>query len=431
MAGCSKDSPAPVTPTPPPPPVEKTVRISNLQYSPAIVGIKLYSPSYTITGTINFMDANGGIVKLRLSTSAGGDTTISITEGAGVTSGTLTGIFEFVRPALPMQYNFEVWVIDAKGKESNKLTGTVEVIYDDRAESWWSIHEENHMMNKVAWLNNQYIAVGQYGRIETSANGASWTPQNSQVTEELRGIAWNGTQYIATGTKHTILASADAVNWNIITQGAITDGYLQAVAASPSTFVVVGSVNFYGPSYPEILASTDGKTWSVNLFSVQTLGGVLRSVIWSGSQFVAVGQGQDGDHDYLLILTSPDGFNWTDRSIHTPWVALYDVIWTGSQLVAVGGNVIAISADGINWNVNQVTGMQNIRSIVYTGKKYVAVGNGSSFISVDALNWNQIGSGSGYVDPTDRDYFKSIAWSPVNYNYVAVGTYFYSYNISP
>jgi hypothetical protein len=430
---CSKNNDQVVTPPPPPPVKDTVLKISNLLYSPDTIAIKYYDPFYTIVGTINFSGARGGVSKIKLATSMGSDTTLIVPGASGITQGTLTGTFQFIRPITPQDYTFEISVIDSKGFTSNRLSGKVAIIYDDRAKEWWSINSlGDPVMYKVAWLNDKYVSVGG-ARIETSKDGANWTKGTVQGETDfnlitLFGTTWTGSEYYAVGERNSLLASTDGNNWVVRNEGVITDGYLKSIAGSGNALVAVGNKGgYYAPKYPEILVSSDGNNWSDNIFSINILGGELRSVIWSGSQFVAVGEGRDGDHDFLLILTSPDGTNWTDRSIHSTWIALSDVIWTGSQFVAVGGNVIVTSSDGINWQLNTPGILQGAKSIIYNGVRYVVAGDNGIFVSDNLIAWHQT------VQPnfSSLDQLKSIAWSPSNYNYVAVGLFFNRYMISP
>jgi hypothetical protein len=433
--GCQKETQTGPTP-PPPPPADKKISISNLVYSPDIVPIKLYEKNFNITGSIHFLDAKGGVAKLRLHTSIGTDTTVLISGSTSQTSGDVTGFFEFVRPVSPAQYTFEIWLIDNSGTESNKLSGTVSVIFDDRAVSWWSVNTGSfpyYVMNKVAWFNNQFISVGLGGRLETSHDGVTWVRQNTQTDNNLNGITWTGTQYIAVGERNTIITSPDGSNWTVRNSGVITDGYLESVCVSGNTYVAVGSKYSYTVDSAEIFYSNDGITWNSNSVSNATNYGILESVLWAGNQFVAVGKGREGGHDYAMVLTSPDGKNWTDRSIYSLWVGpsnyisgLYDFIWTGAEFIAVGG-VFAKSTDGITWNVTQLpSDMHTLFGIINDGKKYIVVGH-AIYLSNDAVNWNRVAeinsAGSLYEN------YKSVAWSGLTY--VVVGSSDQSYLLSP
>ena len=300
-------------------------------------------------------------------------------------------------------------------------------------------------MNEVAGYNNQFIAVGIQGYIETSKDGAIWTRQFDGNYLKIKrwvlyGVTWTGSQYVAVGDLNVIMTSPDAVNWTLRNLEKL-EGYrvdisagehFTSVCSSGDLIVAVGTIhrNFSRDS-AEIFISRDGITWSSDTYSDSVNFGVLESVIWSGSQFIAVGKGNTVDRDFAMILTSPDGANWTDRSIHSLWSGpynliggSYDVIWTGKEFVAVG-SVIARSADGITWNLSPLqTNMHTVQGILYDGKKYILVGY-AIYLSNDAVNWGLPVVSVGF----SYDNYRSIAWSGMTY--VVVGSNEISYLVSP
>jgi len=121
------------------------------------------------------------------------------------------------------------------------------------------------------------------------------------------------------------------------------------------------------------------------------------SLAWSGTQFVAVGPTGS-------ILRSPDGINW-DGAASTDWGGLMAVASSGSLFAAVGGDVIFISADGVNWTPRPGVPIQpqggQLRAIVWNGSKFVAVGwlNGPfttsppsalALTSEDGITWTPV-----------------------------------------
>ncbi len=264
---CNKDSeePAPNPPTPP-----GTFTISNLIYNPSEIPIEIDVNTFTITGTINFQNAAGGVVKLRMTNSGGADLTVDIQGNTGASSGIITGFIEFVMPVVPTNYTFEIWLIDAKGNASNKLAGSVNVVLDDRMIYWKKkpLANDSWRMNKICWANSQFTAVGNDGVIVTSQDATTWTSQQSGTTNTLSGITWAGTKYVAVGNYSTILTSPDAITW----------------------------IKNYSSDTNE------------NLYGIS----------WSGQQYVAVGR--DSVLDKTIILTSPDGITWNKEQLcHCRW----------------------------------------------------------------------------------------------------------------
>ena len=418
---CSKDgstSPGSGNP-PPPPPSEKIFTITGLQYSPSAVAIKPYAPSFTITGTIDFNNASGGIAKLRLHTTAGWDTTI-VVNGMGQSSGKITGFFELTRPLVPVQFGFDVWLVDASGKESNKLGGMVSVMLDDSGANWGSLQISLlRVLNDIGWFNNQFIAAGNGGTIGTSPDGINWTLRPIPKNNNFRSVTWTGSMYVAVGDYGTVFLSPDGINW---ADRSLTDEYsitLSGVSSSGSQVVVVGETSYpVGSAF--IMSSPDGINWTRNKLSIPR--SELRSVTWTGSQFVAVGIGRTPDKAYPLILTSPDGLQWTDRSLTNVSNVLYDVIQAGQKTLAVGPGIAVSSTNGVNWTPHEIN-VTGIFALAWSGRTFVGVGNGI-FNSDDGIDWQQPYPGNNLMD-----YFRCVTWN--GYMYVAAGQYEHTIMVSP
>ena len=101
--------------------------ISSLSYSPdtATVG-----ETITIAGTVDFVDDDGDLDLLGLTAvdpnGVASDLPMSEIQGvAGTTEGTI-GIQMFLVMNTAGTYEFELFVVDAEGNESNRLAGTVQ-----------------------------------------------------------------------------------------------------------------------------------------------------------------------------------------------------------------------------------------------------------------------------------------------------------------
>ncbi len=406
---CSKDGDSTTPPTP------SKLTISNLNYNPKTIVYNSSATTFIVNGYFSYANAQGGVYKLRLTSSAGTDVTQIIQDNVGASSGTITGAFEFQWPATLGTINFEVWVIDAKGNASNKLSGSIQLIIDDSAVKWRYIAIETpSMLQDVAWLDEQFIAVGNAGGIMTSPNGSQWTFRNTGINNLLRGIAWSGTTYVAVGENSAILSSPDGETWTNHSVDSIPDVNLTDIVWTGTAFVAVGgSTSKYSGN---ILNSTDGKTWTINPFSITK--GFLTGVANSGSLMVPIGKA-DG---HPIMVTSPDGINWTPKTIPAAGDAtLYDVNWNGSQWLVSGSGFVLTSPDGNVWTYKLLAGNPNLSKVIHTGNKYVAAGGGI-YTSNDGNNWTLTYTGDSYYP------FLSIAWS--GNNYVAVGL-LYAIAVSP
>jgi hypothetical protein len=61
--------------------------------------------------------------------------------------------------------------------------------------------------NAVAWCGDQFVAVGNGGRILTSPNGVTWTSRTSGTTENLTGVASQGGVILVVGGGGTVRRS--------------------------------------------------------------------------------------------------------------------------------------------------------------------------------------------------------------------------------
>ena len=89
------------------------------------------------------------------------------------------------------------------------------------AVTWTSLPPTNVNIYGVSFLNDQFVAVGDSGLIMTSADGLSWTKQNSSAPNRtsdiypLGGIAFGNGSYVAMNRLlgNNCLVSTDATNW--------------------------------------------------------------------------------------------------------------------------------------------------------------------------------------------------------------------------
>lgn len=111
-------------------------------------------------------------------------------------------------------------------------------------------------LEDVAWLGNQYIAVGKSGAILTSnAQGSEWTQRDSGITataSSLNAVSKNADRIVVVGTNGIILNSNDGIAWSKLP--AMTNNDLNDISWDGNQFTIVGSND-------TILTSSDGITW--------------------------------------------------------------------------------------------------------------------------------------------------------------------------
>lgn len=387
-----------------------TLTISNLSYGPTSAYFSSGGTT-TISGSIDFKDSAGALTKVRFTSSAGADLTIPITGASGQTSGTLQGSFT-VSTAAVGNFTFDVWLVDATGLNSNHLTGTFSIVYDQTA-TVWTQRASGVSLQRVVWSGTQYVTVGLGGAILTSPDGVTWTSRASTTSSDLLGITWSGTQFVAVGANGTILASPDGVTWTAQVSG-ITNG-LRAVLWAGTQFVAVGSSvsNISGDA--PILTSPDGRVWTLRTSGLVAWD--LSNIAWSGTRLCVVG-GAKYQPAPNIVLTSVDGVSWTQQSVVIPSAQyLFDVIWADSKFVAVGPPYsVATSSDGLTWQAGTSTNTFLQRAITWSSS---TLGSGNTFVSTgldidtspDGITWKR-------TMPTSSDVW-GIVWGVDKY--VAVG----------
>jgi photosystem II stability/assembly factor-like uncharacterized protein len=125
---------------------------------------------------------------------------------------------------------------------------------DDGGNTWkdHSIPSSTDGLEAVFWNGSQFVSVGLHGRILTSPDGATWTPQSSGTTSTLSGIAWDGNQFVVVGAT-AFLTSPDAATWTPHAWGVLPPA--TAIAWNGHHFVAVGDDG-------AMLFSSDGINWT-------------------------------------------------------------------------------------------------------------------------------------------------------------------------
>lgn len=271
-------------------------------------------------------------------------------------------------------------------------------------QSTWEAQEQIYRVNSIASVtygNNQFLAVGKaeipdgcyrcYGTREftsvlTSTDGKSWTTRSLGITGNLNSVAFVNNQFVAVGDSGRIYISPDGATWAAQNSGA--PDRLTSVAYGNGQYVVV--------SYKAgILSSPDGTVWEKTYSDSTTY---FHSVTYGNNQFVAVGY-------YGVIFTSPDGVNWTKQNsglIETSnrYHYLTSVIHAEGKFVAVGGEsdhspgstgptpLVLTSIDGVTWKVDIIGKDSYLSSVVHGNGRFVAVGSeGTIQTSLDGMTW--------------------------------------------
>jgi len=264
------------------------------------------------------------------------------------------------------------------GKESEP---SAEIGQTPFADTPWTLitKDSSKTLFDMAWNGSRYVAVG-INVILTSTDGNNWTELSAGTNSKLRGVIWANNQFVAVGENGKILISPDGLDWTGTYSNSFTT--LVGVAWTGTNYVTVSyNANVY--------TSPDGINWSADAMLVSAggviLNGGINDIVWTGTRLVVVGE------DY--IATSPDGFQWTGQTTDD-LTKFKKVIWTGTEVLAVGPvGVILSSADGLSWTHEDTGISEKIDSITYTGSEYLIIARAfddNFYRSSDRLNWTAL-----------------------------------------
>ena len=261
---------------------------------------------------------------------------------------------------------------------------------------WTNPTPQGNALNGVVYNGtNQYVAVGDFGTVMTSADSYTWVNGASGITNALNDVVWNGTQYLAVGDFGTVLRSTDGLSWVASTVGNVTWN-LNAVIWDGAQYVAVGQLG-------KILTSVDGITWVT-----QTSGSLsqFNDIVWTGTQYVVVGGSG-------AVFTSLNATTWVQQT--SPLTSnLNGVAWNGTLLVAVGASGASMSSlDGITWtSIAWTTFGIPLYDVAWDGAKFIAVSGSIYYSSIDG-NWGGAASNGDYRTTTYAIYPALGSWISV------------------
>jgi len=132
----------------------------------------------------------------------------------------------------------------------------------------WAVHAAEADLRGVTFKHGLYAAVGQEGKILTSPDTLTWTPQESGTTNDLYAISHDAHQFVAVGNNATLLTGRDGTNWT--TRTSPRQVALRGIAFGDGTFVAVGDrwtvlESDPIPQGPSLRASIDGGQLQVSI----------------------------------------------------------------------------------------------------------------------------------------------------------------------
>ena len=164
--------------------------------------------------------------------------------------------------------------------------------------SWSNPQPHGNDTVDMAWNGTLGVQVCDCGQIYTSPDLINWTPQHSNLTNDLEAVTFFGERIVVTGSYGAVAYSDDGTNF---TAGSLnTANWIVGVTASPTLVVAVGD---NGALY----TSTDGAHWGLQPPPPYIFDNWLLSAAYGNGVFVITGDGG-------YIATSADGTNWSSSS---------------------------------------------------------------------------------------------------------------------
>jgi hypothetical protein len=239
-----------------------------------------------------------------------------------------------------------------------------------------------------------WVAVGQVGKLATSANGGvTWTVNpavatifNDSSDRNILCVAYGGGTWVAAGDFGKLITSTDGgQNWVLNTSARTAvggDAYFWSVAYGDGRWIAAGD---YGNS---ITSTNGGASWAANT-GLNTVfeGKTVFSVAYDGTgRWLAAGQGG-------RIATSTDGLTWTRTTLGARTyrsVAYGKGTWLIGMLIndtpSNDIRTVSVNPDGSVQDHGMSTrgaSSEPVRSIAYGGGRWV-LDNASGIMTVPA-----------------------------------------------
>ena len=256
---------------------------------------------------------------------------------------------------------------------------TWDTTYDSpRQWLWDSVHN-----------GNGYVAVGDFGTIMTSGNGAEFTLEivpDSVTNSTLLGVAGDTNLLVAVGDSGKIVYSTNGsvVETNLVSELGINWQNANSPTAQTLQGVALYNGEFYVAGNSGALAkSANGRNWNlVSAFTGNTLTGLAASDD-GAAKLVAVGD--DG-----TAYVSSDGVNYLPAAIAVTTDWLYRVRYLNSNFVIVGqnGTVITSGDNAVSWTTQTSGTTAWLNDVIHVGDRYYAVGTQGALIeSTNLVDW--------------------------------------------
>lgn len=292
------------------------------------------------------------------------------------------------------------WVVVGDSGQLSTSTSTTTASWTSRTSSFGATTIWGVASNGISL----YVAVGESGKLATSADGITWTQQTSSFgATAIRAVAYGNGNWVATGDNGTVATSSNGTTWTQRTTGISASFNVTSVAYGNGLWVIMntngdmytatdptstwtsrtstlsnGGIHavhyFKGQSIwiagieagttGALASSTDGLTWTARN---STLSPVLGNMGIASNNTVAV----------ISVLTSlvptvndfqssANGTTWTDRTPAITNIVVVNGASDDAGLLCFVGTTSQTSTDGVTWTSRAATSVSAPRQICHS-----------------------------------------------------------------
>jgi hypothetical protein len=200
-----------------------------------------------------------------------------------------------------------------------------------------------------------------------------WFRRNpAQPWDTLISVAYGNERWVAIGQFGTVVVSTDGRDWQVVPG----QSYQTQIAFGNGVFVMVNGLDYF--------TSTDGVHWQERFSDAVHS---RNRVVFCGGQFMALGWGDD-------VLTSPDGIIWTRTMLPVPAGTFTSCVAFGNGTTVVcginssTGVVVRTTNNGFNWEQVPST-FDSLTVAAFDGTEFLIHGGpaGALYASTNGLNW--------------------------------------------
>jgi hypothetical protein len=216
----------------------------------------------------------------------------------------------------------------------------------------------SNIYNAATFLNDKFMALGDFSNIATSSDGFSWSGQGTSGTGAftIYGAAYGNGVYVVALNGGTVWFGSNRPTTGLPMfvggpnplKNTGTNNDLQGIAFGNGVFVAVGLSG-------TVVTSADGSSWAVRSSGTTNS---LFGIAFANGVFIAVGSSG-------TIITSPDGVAWTARASGTT-NQLRGVAFANDRFVAVGADG-TMTTSGTSTATTGIVGNISTRGLVQTG----------------------------------------------------------------